>query len=76
MNKQTIRELRTAAGLTQKQLAERVGVTANTVARWERGMVTVGTVATLQALADALGVQLNEIELPKRKPTRPRSDES
>lgn len=35
----TIRELRNRAEWTQVQLAERVGVAANTVARWERGEV-------------------------------------
>lgn len=33
----TIRTLRTEAGLSQAGLAARLGVSANTVARWERG---------------------------------------
>jgi transcriptional regulator with XRE-family HTH domain len=33
----TIRTLRTEAGLSQAGLAARLGVAANTVARWERG---------------------------------------
>lgn len=32
-----LRQLRKAAGLTQRQAAERLGVDENTVARWERG---------------------------------------
>jgi transcriptional regulator with XRE-family HTH domain len=32
-----LRRLRRRLGFTQAQLAERVGVTANSVARWERG---------------------------------------
>lgn len=32
-----LHELRRAAGLTQCELAARVGVAGNTVARWERG---------------------------------------
>jgi len=31
-----VRRLRTRLGLTQAQLAERVGVTSNSIARWER----------------------------------------
>lgn len=32
-----IRRMRTAAGLTQTQLGEILGVAKNTVSRWERG---------------------------------------
>ena len=32
-----IREMRTQHGLTQKQLAELIGVTTRTVERWESG---------------------------------------
>lgn len=32
-----LRELRKAAGLTQTQVAEKVGVTQGTVAEWENG---------------------------------------
>ena len=35
---QTFRERRDAMGLTQKELADRLGVRSNTVARWERGV--------------------------------------
>lgn len=82
MSKQTIRELRTAAGLTQKQLAEAIGVTPHTVYRWERGMVPPH-VQSLQAMARLFGVSLDTIDLDttrdddgRRKPTRPRRDES
>jgi len=33
--------MRTKCGLTQRGLAELVGVAANTVARWERGEVSI-----------------------------------
>jgi transcriptional regulator with XRE-family HTH domain len=33
-----LRELREAAGLTQTELAEQVGVLRSAVARWERGI--------------------------------------
>ncbi len=51
------RALRRAAGLTQKELAQRMGTTASAVARLEAGG-TSPTFATLDRLAGALGVQL------------------
>ena len=38
MTGQELKELRRQMGLTQKELAERIGVPWNTVARWEVGM--------------------------------------
>lgn len=46
MNGIEIRALRTRLGLTQKELAERVGVRSNTVARWERGELGVSPAMT------------------------------
>jgi HTH-type transcriptional regulator / antitoxin HipB len=51
------RALRKAAGLTQKELAARMGTTASAIARLEAGG-TSPTFATLERLAAALGVQL------------------
>jgi transcriptional regulator with XRE-family HTH domain len=50
-----IAELRQRMQLTQTQLAERVGVTAMTVSRWERGLVepTAGGYIALGNLAAA-----------------------
>jgi transcriptional regulator with XRE-family HTH domain len=36
-----LRAERQARGLTQRQLAEALGVTTNTVARWERGEMAI-----------------------------------
>lgn len=36
-----LRQIRSRRGLTQVALAERLGVTANTVARWERNEVRI-----------------------------------
>ena len=51
-----IRALRTRLGLTQKALAEIVGVTSNTVARWERGELGISPAMTdrLSAVAESL----------------------
>ena len=38
MRGQELKELRKQMGLTQKELAEKIGVPWNTVARWEVGM--------------------------------------
>jgi len=39
MTGQTLRTIRKRLGLTQVQFAKHIGVTANTVARWERGEI-------------------------------------
>ncbi len=36
-----VRRIRKRLGLTQAQLAERVGVTASSVARWEQGVLGI-----------------------------------
>lgn len=46
-----IKSLRKAAGLTQTELGERVGVKKNAVSKWECGRVEDIPTATLKALA-------------------------
>ena len=36
-NRRTVKAIRDVLGLTQKELAQRIGVTTTTLARWERG---------------------------------------
>lgn len=50
-----IAKARLAAGLTQEQLAARMGITQQTVANWERGARNP-KLASLRKIADALGV--------------------
>lgn len=50
-----LRELRTAAGLTQQQLADVAGITQATLSRLEAGTQAPGW-DTVQAVAAALGV--------------------
>lgn len=55
-----IKELRTKAGLSQKQLAERVGVKQNTVSGWESGKHDIG-LDELKQLSELFGVSIDEI---------------
>jgi transcriptional regulator with XRE-family HTH domain len=50
-----LRELRKAAGLTQRELADRAGVSQRGLAQWETGRRQPAWASVL-ALADALGV--------------------
>src|SRR2546423_995207 len=52
-----IRQARRRAGLTQAELAGRVGTTQSAVARWERG-ASRPTVERLQTLVEACGLEL------------------
>ena len=61
----TIRELREDRGLTQFELAIRVGVTPISIHNWEFGKSAPGA-SRLRALADALGVRMDDIRLVKR----------
>ena len=66
MNKTTLHfsanlsRLRKLAGLTQRALADRVGVTASTVTKWESGEVLPTMQAALQ-LREVLGVDLDAL---------------
>ncbi len=53
MNGVKIRALREQLGWTQVALAEAIGVTSNTVARWERGEMAISepTARLLQKIA-------------------------
>ena len=58
--KNIIFELRTKAGLSQEELAERVFVTRQAVSRWETGETTPNT-ETLKLLSKLFGVSINTI---------------
>jgi len=75
----TIRDLREARGLTQKELAQQVGVSALSVYNWEGGRKVPGGLHLFK-LANVLGVAAGDIELlseqlPPRRPGRPRKDQ-
>lgn len=53
-----LRELREAAGLTQEQLAERLGVSQRQVSKIERGDVNNARVGTIRGYVEAVGGDL------------------
>jgi transcriptional regulator with XRE-family HTH domain len=55
-----IRKFRKAAGLSQQQLAERVGTTLHAVYMWERGTRTPHLTHVV-CLADVLDVTIDEL---------------
>ena len=55
-----IRQARLAAGLTQKQLADRLHITDRAVSKWERGL-SAPDIALLEPLADVLHLTLTEL---------------
>jgi putative transcriptional regulator len=59
----TIRELRTARGWTQLELANRLSVTPSTVYNWERGRHPLSA-AMLRQIARLFEVSMDDIALP------------
>lgn len=57
---ENLRRLREAAGLTQIELSERVGVTQAALSAWEIGSAMPSLPNTVR-LADALSVSLDEL---------------
>lgn len=66
---ETIRARRRALGMTQEQLAERLGVSAPAVSKWEQG-ASYPDVTLLPALARALGIDLNTLMGFERTPEK------
>ena len=54
MTPDELRRRRDEAGLTQAGLAARLDVAPNTVARWERGELTIARPAMVAAMLDRL----------------------
>lgn len=66
---ETIRARRRALGLTQEQMAERLGVSAAAVSKWELG-ASYPDITLLPALARLLGIDLNALLGFEREPGR------
>lgn len=60
MDFQRIREARKAAGITQDELAKKLGVNRATISKYETGAIDLPS-SQLQRLADALGVHVLEL---------------
>ena len=59
--KDRIKQLRTAADLTQQDLAVMAGLSISSVVQIERGIIPDPRMSTLRALAKALGVSMDEL---------------
>lgn len=68
---QMMYDLRIAAGLTQRELAERMGTTQSVISRLEEGGINGSRVDTLARVANALGRHL-VISFPESLPGRKR----
>lgn len=55
-----LKQARQAAGLTQVQLAERIGCLQKDVSRWEAGLHEPGAL-TLKKMAQALGCSMDNL---------------
>jgi transcriptional regulator with XRE-family HTH domain len=66
---QMIHDLRCVAGLSQQELAQRMGTTQSAVSRLEEGSVSGNRVDTLARVASALGRHL-VISFPEEVPKR------
>ena len=64
-----IRELREAAGISQKRLAELMGVQPSVICNWESETALPRT-RQLPALAAALGCTINDLFVPSDKASR------
>ena len=69
---QLVYELRTKAGLTQRQLAKRVGTTASVICRMEQANYD-GSLAMLRRITGALNQRLELRAVPINRPTRKRA---
>lgn len=56
-----VKQARVDAGLSQKQLAEKMGVSVMTVSRMERGAVKDVTLGMLRRVGEALGVPWRDL---------------
>src|SRR6187401_2564258 len=58
-----LRELRTAAGLSQLVLAQRTGISQSSISAWEAG-INVPLITQAAKIAEALGVDIGEMVKP------------
>lgn len=63
VSKFTIKVARVIAGLTQEELAEKMGVSRSSVTNWERGLQSM-TGRNLQVFCEVTGMKAEDIILP------------
>src|SRR4051794_40520152 len=56
-----LQEARQAAGLTQQQLCHQANLSFSTLTKIERGAIKAPSIFTIQAIAGALGLTLDEL---------------
>lgn len=57
----TLQEARKKAGLTQQDLCHKAGLSYSTLAKIERGAIKAPSIFTIQSIAAALGLSLNQL---------------
>lgn len=62
--KYTLKQWRVLRGMTQKDLAEYLGVTESAVSQWENG-TSAPRLKHLQAIAKIFGIEIGDIILPE-----------
>ncbi len=60
-NESPLKKLREQAGLSQQELATRIGVAVATISRWERGAPAMLTVPQMKALCRVFGKSIEEL---------------
>ena len=56
-----IKELRKKSSWSQQKLAEKAGVSYNTITKIEQGAATMPTIQTMIKIADAFGISLDDL---------------
>ncbi len=56
-----LKELRKKSGWSQQKLAEKAGLSYNTITKLEQGAATMPTIQTMIKIADAFGISLDEL---------------
>jgi len=56
-----IKELRKKSGWSQQKLAEKAGISYNTITKIEQGAATMPTIQTMIKIADAFGISLDQL---------------
>ena len=69
-----IAQVRKENGLTQKQLAERIGVTNATISKWETAK-GFPDISLIEPLAEALDISVSEIIAGERLESNPKTDD-